>query len=95
MFVLLLHQTPVYSILQRKRERKEDADDYVAIKKINLKSSSVGLRLSCLCNSLLPLIRPSSQEAVREIKILPELDHPNVVKILDIFNHQVLSPFNI
>ena len=43
----------------------------VAIKKIRLRSVSEGL----------------SMEAVREIKLLQELNHPHVLKLLDIFAH--------
>lgn len=43
----------------------------VAIKKIRLRSVSEGL----------------SMEAVREIKLLQELNHPHVLKLLDIFSH--------
>ena len=43
----------------------------VAIKKIRLRSIAEGL----------------SMEAVREVKILQELHHPNVVSVLDVFNH--------
>mmetsp|Transcript_19998 Transcript_19998/g.29950 ORF Transcript_19998/g.29950 Transcript_19998/m.29950 type:complete len:329 (-) Transcript_19998:99-1085(-) len=55
----------------RKRVRNSSEPTYVAIKRIKLKSNKEGL----------------SQEAIREIKILQELCHPNVVKILDIFQH--------
>jgi cyclin-dependent kinase 7 len=43
----------------------------VAIKKIRLRSAAEGLSL----------------EAIREIKLLQELDHPNVLKLMDIFSH--------
>jgi cyclin-dependent kinase 7 len=43
----------------------------VAIKKIRLKNSKEGL----------------SADAIREIKLLQELEHPHVIKVRDIFNH--------
>jgi len=43
----------------------------VAIKKIRVKNQKEGL----------------SQDAIREIRLLQELDHPNVMKVLDIFSH--------
>jgi len=65
---------------ERKRKRPGNPDarleegqhgDYVAIKKIMMKNGQDGL---CM-------------EAVREIKLLPELQHENVTRVLDIFNH--------
>lgn len=61
----------------RKRGRESGSDaaavpDYVAIKKINLKKKTEGL----------------SREAIREIKILAELDDPHVIRLLDVFKHQ-------
>jgi len=53
----------------------------VAIKKIRMKNSSEGLSI----------------DAIREIKLLQELEHPNVMKVLEIFNHEqninIVMPF--
>lgn len=54
-----------------KRKHAEGAAEYVAIKKIRVKDSKLGL----------------SMDAIREIKLLQELRHPNVMKVMDIFNH--------
>jgi cyclin-dependent kinase 7 len=48
----------------------QSSENVVAIKKIRLRSLSEGL----------------SMEAIREIKLLQEFSHPNVLSILDIFN---------
>mmetsp|Transcript_40515 Transcript_40515/g.65853 ORF Transcript_40515/g.65853 Transcript_40515/m.65853 type:complete len:336 (+) Transcript_40515:89-1096(+) len=56
---------------KRKRGTEVKKDDFVAIKRINLTSIDKGL----------------SMETIREIRLLPELNHPNIVSILDIFKH--------
>jgi len=53
------------------KNEKQELKQYVAIKKIRLKSRQEGL----------------SQEAIREIRLLQELDHPNIMKVIDIFSH--------
>lgn len=59
--------------MQREDDEMEpDAGRLVAIKKIRLKNSAEGL----------------SMDAIREIKLLQELDHPNIMKVEDIFNHE-------
>lgn len=69
--------TPRRSITASGQKRKlrddgENAGRIVAIKKIRLKNSQEGL----------------SMDAIREIKLLQELEHPNIMKVLDIFNHE-------
>lgn len=44
----------------------------LAMKKIRMRKKTEGLSI----------------EAIREIKMLQELDHPNVMKVIDIFNHE-------
>jgi len=56
---------------QQTDTKDEKQPKYVAIKKIRLKSRQEGL----------------SQEAIREIRLLQELDHPNIMKVIDIFSH--------
>jgi len=62
-------------------ETPEGGTKFVAIKKIRMKNSSEGLSI----------------DAIREIKLLQELEHPNVMKVLDIFNHEqninIVMPF--
>ena len=53
------------------RDHSLEVGSVVAIKKIRLRSVYDGLSL----------------EAIREIKLLQELDHPNIVRIFDVFNH--------
>jgi len=53
------------------RRKERPIGKFVAIKKIRIRSMTEGL----------------STEAIREIKLLQELDHPNVVKLYDVFNH--------
>lgn len=48
------------------------ASPYVAIKKIHVKDNQYGL----------------SQEAIREIKYMLELNHPNILRVLEVFNYQ-------
>lgn len=66
---------------KRKHEEEPDAHNIVAIKKIRMKNSSEGLSI----------------DAIREIKLLQELEHPNVMKVLEIFNHEdninIVMPF--
>jgi len=51
-------------------ESKEKEKHYVAIKKIRLRNSREGISI----------------EAIREIKLLQELDHPHILKVLDVFS---------
>lgn len=54
-----------------KSKTDQSKEKFVAIKKIRLKSCHEGL----------------SMDAIREIKLLQELDHPNIMTVLDIYNN--------
>lgn len=53
-------------------ELPAEPNTIVAIKKIRLRSAAEGL----------------SMEAIRELKLLQELRHPNILGLLDVFNHR-------
>lgn len=55
---------------KKPRRKERPIGKYVALKKIRIRSTTEGLSL----------------EAIREIKLLQEIDHPNVVKLYDVFS---------
>lgn len=61
---IVLHAQIESKRVQKRRFAADDLPQFVAIKKIRVTDSSAGL----------------SMEAIREIKIMQELNHPNVVR---------------